>query len=66
MTNDIIWLLRLPRVLLVIIVGAGLAVSGVIMQAIVQNSLADPYIIGISSGASLGATIAIFLILVYI
>ena len=60
MTNDIIWLLRLPRVLLVIIVGAGLAVSGVIMQAIVQNSLADPYIIGISSGASLGATIAIF------
>ena len=65
MTNDIIWLLRLPRVLLVIIVGAGLAVSGVIMQAIVQNSLADPYIIGISSGPHLVQRLLYFLILVY-
>lgn len=58
--NDIIWLIRIPRILLVILAGAGLAISGVVMQAIVQNPLADPYILGVSSGASLGATIAIF------
>lgn len=46
---------------LAMIVGASLAVCGVIMQAIVKNPLADPYILGISSGASLGATIAILL-----
>lgn len=55
----IIWLLRMPRLLMAAIIGAGLAVSGVIMQAIVKNPLADPYILGISSGASLGATVAI-------
>lgn len=59
--HDIIWLLRLPRLVLAMIVGASLAVCGVIMQAIVKNPLADPYILGISSGASLGATIAILL-----
>ncbi|MGM9571180.1 MAG: FecCD family ABC transporter permease [bacterium] len=59
--HDIIWLLRLPRLLLAAIVGCGLAVSGVIMQAIVKNALADPYILGISSGASLGATAAVLL-----
>ena len=59
--HDIIWLLRLPRLVLAAIVGAGLAVCGVIMQAIVKNPLADPYILGISSGASLGATAAILL-----
>ena len=42
-------------------IGAGLAVCGVIMQAIVKNPLADPYILGVSSGASLGATAAILL-----
>ena len=57
--QTIIWLLRMPRLLMAAIIGAGLAVSGVIMQAIVKNPLADPYILGISSGASLGATIAI-------
>lgn len=57
--HDIIWLLRLPRLVLAIAVGMGLAVCGVIMQAIIKNPLADPYILGISSGASLGATIAI-------
>ena len=46
--HDIIWLLRLPRLVLAAIVGAGLAVCGVIMQAIVKNPLADPYILGIS------------------
>lgn len=58
---DIIWLLRMPRIILAICVGAGLAISGVIMQAIVKNPLADPYILGISSGASLGATAAVLL-----
>lgn len=60
-THDIVWFLRLPRVLLAICVGAGLAVCGVVMQAIVRNPLADPYIMGISSGAALGATTAIML-----
>lgn len=59
--HDVIWLLRLPRIVLAALVGAGLAVCGVIMQAIVKNPLADPYILGISSGASLGATLAILL-----
>ncbi len=58
---DIIWLLRLPRIVLSVMVGMGLSVCGVIMQAIVKNPLADPYILGISSGASLGATAAILL-----
>ncbi len=59
--HDIIWLLRLPRLVLATFVGMGLSVCGVIMQAVVKNPLADPYILGISSGASLGATAAILL-----
>ena len=59
--QDIIWLLRLPRIILAAIIGSGLATCGVVMQAIVKNPLADPYILGISSGASLGATAAILL-----
>ena len=59
--HDIIWLLRLPRLVLAALVGMGLSVCGVIMQAVVKNPLADPYILGISSGASLGATAAILL-----
>lgn len=59
--HDIVWLLRLPRLLLAAGVGMGLAVCGVVMQAIVKNPLADPYILGISSGASFGATVAILL-----
>ena len=58
--HDIV-LLRLPRLVLAAAVGCGLACCGVIMQAIVKNPLADPYILGISSGASLGATAAILL-----
>lgn len=58
---DIVWLIRLPRIVLAILVGIGLAISGVIMQAVVKNPLADPYILGMSSGASLGATLAIML-----
>ena len=59
--SDIVWFIRLPRLVLAICVGAALAVSGVVMQAIVKNPLADPYILGVSSGASLGATLAILL-----
>ena len=59
--HDVVWLIRLPRVLLALAVGMALSVCGVVMQAIVQNPLADPYVLGISSGASLGATLAIML-----
>ncbi|NIL90209.1 Hemin transport system permease protein HmuU [Rhodococcus fascians] len=47
---------RLPRVLLATVIGAGLAVVGLVVQAMVRNALADPYVLGISSGASVGAT----------
>lgn len=57
--HDVVWLIRFPRVLLALSVGGALSVCGVIMQAIVQNPLADPYVLGVSSGASLGATIAV-------
>ena len=50
--------LRLPRVLLAITVGAGLAVAGAIMQSFFQNPMASPYLLGAASGASLGAAIA--------
>ena len=59
--SDVIWYIRLPRIVLAIAVGMGLSVCGVVMQAVVKNPLADPYILGISSGASLGATMAIML-----
>jgi iron complex transport system permease protein len=52
---------RLPRVILGFLVGGGLAVVGVALQALLRNPLADPYILGISSGAALGATVAILL-----
>ncbi len=57
--DNVIWRLRFPRILLGAAVGAGLALAGVVMQASVQNTLAEPYILGISSGASFGATLAI-------
>ncbi len=50
---------RLPRIILAAIVGAALACSGVVFQALLRNPLADPYILGISSGAGLGAIIAV-------
>lgn len=56
---NIVWLIRLPRVLTACLIGMGLAICGTIMQASVQNPLADPYILGISSGATLGATFVI-------
>jgi len=50
---------RLPRIVLASLVGAALACSGVVFQALLRNPLADPYILGISSGAGLGAMIAV-------
>lgn len=49
---SIVWELRLPRVLLALAAGGGLAVAGAAMQAVTQNVMADPYILGASSGAS--------------
>jgi len=57
----IIWQIRVPRVLLAAIVGAGLAIAGAAIQALVRNSIAEPYILGISSGATVGATAVIIL-----
>jgi iron complex transport system permease protein len=56
---SIVWLLRLPRVLLAFLVGGCLAISGAVCQSILRNPLASPYILGVSSGASLGAGIII-------
>ncbi|MFD6778596.1 FecCD family ABC transporter permease [Streptomyces diastaticus] len=50
---------RLPRVLLAVVVGAGLAVAGTVLQALVRNPLADPFLLGASSGASTGAVLVI-------
>ena len=55
--ENIVWTLRMPRVLLGMIVGASLAVTGVTMQALVRNALADPFILGVSSGAAATATL---------
>jgi iron complex transport system permease protein len=53
--------LRLPRILLALVIGASLAVSGTVFQSVLKNPLADPYIIGVSGGAALGATAGIVL-----
>jgi len=58
----IIWQIRFPRVLLAFLVGASLALAGAAFQGLLQNPLADPYTIGISSGAALGATTAILIL----
>jgi iron complex transport system permease protein len=54
----VFWNVRIPRVLLAGLVGAALACSGTAMQAIFRNSMADPFVIGVSSGAAVGAAIA--------
>jgi len=53
-TVDIVLLVRLPRVVLAMLVGASLAVSGVLFQALLRNPLADPFVLGVSGGAALG------------
>jgi iron complex transport system permease protein len=55
--DAIIWELRVPRILVAAGVGAGLALSGAVMQALTRNPLADPYLLGLSAGASLGAVL---------
>lgn len=57
--HTIIWSVRLPRVILGALVGASLAISGASFQGLLKNPMADPFILGISSGAALGASIAI-------
>jgi len=57
----IVWQLRLPRTLLGLLVGGALAVSGTAMQGLFRNPLASPYILGVASGASTGAALAILL-----
>ncbi|GAB3618650.1 iron chelate uptake ABC transporter family permease subunit [Okibacterium endophyticum] len=59
--DGIVWELRMPRVLTAGAVGAGLALSGTVMQSLTRNPLADPYLLGLSSGASLGAVAVIVL-----
>ena len=59
--NRNILYLRLARILMAALAGAGLAVSGIALQAILRNSLAEPYILGTSSGAGLGAILAIII-----
>ncbi|SDD55595.1 iron complex transport system permease protein [Rhodococcus tukisamuensis] len=57
--HAILWQIRLPRVVLGALVGATLAIAGAAYQGVFRNPLADPYLLGVSSGASLGATVAI-------
>jgi iron complex transport system permease protein len=57
--TTIIWRLRLPRVLLAALVGATLSLGGLVFQALLRNPLADPYILGVSGGAAVGAILGL-------
>lgn len=57
----IVWDIRLPRILVALLVGGGLAVSGAIFQSLLMNPLADPYTIGVSTGAAFGAVLCIYM-----
>jgi iron complex transport system permease protein len=59
MLHTIIWRIRFPRVLLAVLVGATLSIGGLVFQALLRNPLAEPYILGISSGSGIGAIIGI-------
>jgi iron complex transport system permease protein len=59
--DAIVWDLRLPRVIAALGVGAGLSLAGAVMQALTRNPLADPYLLGLSSGAALGAVTLVVL-----
>ena len=59
--DGIVWGMRFPKVIVAACVGGGLSLVGIMMQAMTKNSLADPYILGISSGASTGATAVILM-----
>lgn len=57
---NILWKIRMPRVILAALVGASLALAGAAFQGLLKNPLADPYTLGVSSGASVGAVMTIF------
>ena len=57
--DEIVWQIRVPRVLLAAVVGAALTTAGTVVQAFVRNALADPFLLGVSSGASVGATLVL-------
>jgi iron complex transport system permease protein len=59
--EGIVWNLRMPRTLLAAVCGAGLALCGAVMQSLLRNPLADPFVLGVSSGASTGAVAVIVL-----
>lgn len=59
--QGIVWELRVPRALMAAVCGAGLSLCGVIMQSMLRNPLADPYVLGVSSGASTGAVLVVVL-----
>lgn len=59
--DAIVWDLRMPRVLVAVTVGAGLAVAGATFQGLLRNPLADPYVLGTASGAALGAAIGVLI-----
>lgn len=59
--RGVIWNIRLPRAVLAVLVGANLAVAGAMMQALFYNPMAEPYLVGVSSGAALGAVVAVAL-----
>ncbi len=59
--EGIVWNLRMPRALLAAVCGAGLALCGAVMQSLLRNPLADPFVLGVSSGASTGAVVVIVL-----
>ncbi|WP_327174016.1 iron chelate uptake ABC transporter family permease subunit [Streptomyces sp. NBC_01335] len=59
--DGIVWDLRMPRTLLAAVCGAGLAVCGTVMQSLLRNPLADPFVLGVSSGASTGAVVVVVL-----
>ncbi|MFD9515805.1 FecCD family ABC transporter permease [Streptomyces sp. NPDC059979] len=61
LVDSLVWDLRLPRVLMAALVGASLAVCGTVLQAVTRNALADPYLLGVSSGASTGAVAVVVL-----
>ncbi|MFF5106594.1 FecCD family ABC transporter permease [Streptomyces sp. NPDC000134] len=59
--DGIVWDLRMPRTLLAAVCGAGLALCGAVMQSLLRNPLADPFVLGVSSGASTGAVAVVVL-----
>lgn len=61
MLETIIWRIRLPRVFLAMLVGAALSLGGLVFQALLRNPLAEPYILGISSGSGIGAILGIII-----